>query len=189
MKSLVNWTFVVICMAYAVGALSKDNVEDCNRSKVKTYPFGEVYRSQCGTAKTGYRDTIYLNGSAVLSDSQLFDDDSNSDRSIRIYTSGESSPQSGCSPRLYLVDFSKKPAKVIAFGVKKACNEFHWASWGEKRSVIALKKNVKFVYEDGVMTLPKAGKTLWDSIEPPHAGPGLSEEDAVPFAEEVPQPK
>lgn len=189
MKSLANWVFVAILTAYAAGALSKDSVEDCNRSKAKTYPFGEVYRSQCGTAKTGYRDTIYLNGSALLSDSQLLDDDSNADRSIRIYTSGESSPQTGCAPRLYLVDFSTKPAKVIAFGVKKACNEFHWASWGDKRSVTALKKNVKFVYENGVMTLPNGGRSLWKAIEPPHAGQGLSEEDAIPFAEEVSRPK
>jgi hypothetical protein len=75
---------------------------------------------------------------------------------------------------------------VIAFGVKKACNEFQWASWGEKRSVVALKNNVKFVYENGTVKLPKAGETLWNAIEPPHAGPGLSEEEAIPFAEELP---
>lgn len=29
---------------------------------------------------------------------------------------------------LYLVDLSKKPPKIIQFGVDKACNEFDWAS-------------------------------------------------------------
>jgi len=82
-----------------------------------------------------------------------------------------------------------KPIKVTAFGVKKACNEFHWASWGEKRSVVALKSNVRFAYENGKMTSPEGGEKLWKSIEPPHAGAGLSLEDAVPFVEDVPLPK
>jgi hypothetical protein len=49
--------------------------------------------------------------------------------------------------------------------------------------------NVKFTYENGKMTLPPGGEKLWHAIEPPHAGAGLSEEDAVPFAEDVPPPK
>ena len=71
----------------------------------------------------------------------------------------------------------------------KACNEFHWASWGEKRSVIALKNNVSFVYENGKITPPASGQKLWKAIEPPHAGSGLAEEDAIGFAEDVPLPK
>lgn len=103
--------------------------------------------------------------------------------------SGDSMWETGCPDRLYLVDLSREPVKIIAFGVKKACNEFHWASWGSKRSVIALKKNVKFTYENGKMALPAKGEKLWNAIEPPHAGPGLSEGDAIPFAEDVPLPK
>lgn len=82
-----------------------------------------------------------------------------------------------------------KPVKVTAFGVKKACNEFHWASWNEKRSVLSLKNNVKFVYENGKMTLPASGEKLWKAIEPPHAGAGLDLQDAVAFSEDVPLPK
>ncbi len=43
----------------------------------------------------------------------------------------------------------------IQFGVKNACNEFDWTSWGEKNSVIALKTYVCFTYKDGRMILPK----------------------------------
>jgi hypothetical protein len=179
---------VVFLLSVSVSAQQSD-AEPCTFSKQKTYPYGNVFRSQCGTAATGYRESIHLNGSPILSDTQLFDDDSNNDRSIRIYTSGHANAATGCAPRLYLIDFSKRPVKVIAFGVKKACNEFHWASWGEKRSVIALKHNVKFTYENGKMILPKPGEKLWSSIEPPHAGEGLAMEDATPFAEDVPPPK
>lgn len=180
--------FGIIFLSVSVSAQELD-VKSCTFSKTKTYSYGNVSRSQCGTATTGYRESIYLNGSPVLSDTQLFDDESNSDRSIRIYTSGSADAATGCAPRLYLIDFSKQPVKVIAFGIKKACNEFHWASWGEKRSVIALKHNVKFTYENGKMILPKAGEKLWSSIEPPHAGGGLSIEDAIPFAEDFPPPR
>ena len=179
---------VVTFLSVSVSAQESD-LGSCTFSKPKTYSYGNVSRSQCGTPKKGYRESIYFNGSPILSDTQLFDDDSNNDRSVRIYTSGSSNTATGCAPRLYLIDFSKQPVKVIAFGVKKACNEFHWASWGEKRSVIALKHNVKFTYENGKMILPKAGEKLWSSIEPPHAGEGLAMEDAIPFAEDVPPPK
>lgn len=179
---------VVLLLSGSVLAQESDSIS-CTFSKPKTYSYGTVSRSQCGTATKGYRESIYFNGSPILSDTQLFDDDSNNDRSVRIYTSGSANTATGCAPRLYLIDFSKQPAKVIAFGVKKACNEFHWASWGEKRSVIALKHNVKFTYENGKMILPKSGEKLWNSIEPPHAGEGLAMEDAIPFAEDILQRK
>lgn len=89
---------------------------------------------------------------------------------------------------LALLDLSHKPFKVFSFGVRKACNEFEWSSWGQKRSVIALKKNVAFVYESGKFSLPASGGKLWNSIEPPHAGSGMTIEDVVPFAEELALP-
>jgi hypothetical protein len=132
-----------------------------------------------------------VNDVPVLSDTRLFNEGSNKDRSITIYTSGASNVETGCAPRLYLLDLSLTPVKVIAFGVKKACNEFQSASWGDKRSVIAIKNNVKFVYENGKLTSPAKGAKLFEMIEPPHSsrGGGLTEEDAIPFAEDVPLPE
>lgn len=154
-------------------------------------PYGEIVRFQCGTAASGYRETIMVNGSPVLADTHLYDEDSNKDHSIRIYASGTSDVNTGCAPMLYLLDISMKPAKVIAFGVKSACNEFHWASWGAKRSVIALKKNVEFVYENGKLSPPSRGEKLFKGIEPPRSsvGGGMTEESAIPFVKEVPLPK
>lgn len=123
-----------------------------------------------------------------MRDAFLAEAENNKSRSIWIYVP-QSQLKTACPDHLYLIDLSQSPVNVIAFGVKKACNEFHWASWGEKRSVIALKRNVKFIYENGKMILPKPGEKLWSSIEPPHAGEGLALEDAIPFADDVPPPK
>lgn len=135
-----------------------------------------------------YVYSLRLADKLILRDTYLSENDSDKGRKLWVFR-GNSMQETGCPDRLYFVDLSKSPVKVIAFGVKKACNEFHWASWGEKRSVIALKNNVKFTYENGKMTLPAKGKKLWNAIEPPHAGAGLNEEDAIPFADDVPLPK
>ncbi|MES2116809.1 MAG: hypothetical protein V4578_16730 [Pseudomonadota bacterium] len=150
---------------------------------------GVITKTDCGTAAKGYKQTFSVDGTAVLTDTQLFNEARDDSRTKWVFSSGKTHPETGCPDRIYLIDLSIKPAKVIAFGVNKACNEFHWASWGEKKSVIALKNNVKFTYENGKMTLPPAGEKLWHAIEPPHAGAGLAEEDALPFAEDVPPPK
>lgn len=79
---------------------------------------------------------------------------------------GEISCSGGGRSGLYLVDFSKKPPKVIQFGVDKACNEFDWASWGAKNAVIALKKDVRFTYDrqTGKMSLPKDIDAIWEGM-------------------------
>jgi hypothetical protein len=160
----------------------------CETSKPKARPYGDVSKTTCVTNNVAVRETINLNGRAILSDKQLIQDDINQGGSIRIYSSGGFDPVTGCAPRLYLLDMREGKSRAMAFGIKGACNEFAWASWGDKRSVIALKKNVSFIYENGKLTPPKAGEQLWKSIEPPHAGPGLKMEDALPFVEELPLP-
>jgi hypothetical protein len=160
----------------------------CETSKPKARPYGDVSKTTCVTNNVAVRETINLNGRAILSDKQLIQDDINQGGSIRIYSSGGFDPVTGCAPRLYLLDMREGKSRAMAFGIKGACNEFAWASWGDKRSVIALKKNVAFIYENGKLTPPKAGEQLWKSIEPPHAGSGLKMEDAVPFVEELPLP-
>jgi hypothetical protein len=160
----------------------------CETSIPRKTAYGEISRTECGTAQTGYSYTINVDGKVVLKSSYLSRQDFDEKLGIWIYRA-ESNNQTGCPERHYLVDISKKPTKVIAFGVKNACNEFQWSSWGAKRSVIALKRNVQFVYENGKITLPAGGEKLWNTIEPPHAGGGISVEEAAPFAEEVPLPK
>lgn len=159
----------------------------CETTPARNTKFGSISKTECGTSETGYRYSINVNDQPVLSANYLSRQDFDERTGVWIFR-GDSLWKTGCPDRLYLIDLAQKPVKVIAFGVRKACNEFHWASWGEKRSVIALKHNVKFTYENGKIILPKAGKKLWMAIEPPHAGEGLSEGDAIPFAEDVPLP-
>jgi hypothetical protein len=160
----------------------------CETSIPRKTAYGEISRTECGTAQTGYSYAINVNGIAVLKGTYLARQDFDEKLGIWIYR-GESTNQTGCPEKHYLIDISKKPTKVIAFGVKNACNEFHWSSWSAKRSVIALKNNVQFVYQNGKLTAPAPGEKLWKAIEPPHAGTGMSAEEAIPFIEEVNLPK
>jgi hypothetical protein len=182
-KSLVLSAVLLSAFAHCLGA-------DCEPSRRPTKtphgPIAEYYCEASPQSKPSHY--VALDGVKVLQDSFLARDDVHPSRSIWIFTGG-GSIETGCATRLYLLDTSMEPVKVFAFGVKKACNEFHWASWGDKRSVIALKHNVKFVYENGKLTPPASGEGLWKAIEPPHAGAGLAKEDAVAFVEEVPLPK
>jgi hypothetical protein len=180
--------FAVLAITAFVGCSNADEPASCKTSKPKSFSFGVVSRTECTYKDGSTQDSINFQGNPILRDVRLFPDDSSPDKSIRIYTSGANSKTS-CAGGLYLVDFNVKPPKVLAFGVKKACNEFHWASWGAKRSVIAIKNNVSFVYENGKLAPPPSGEKLWSSIEPPHAGAGLAVEDAVGFVEELSLPK
>lgn len=161
----------------------------CQTSRPKSKSYGVVSRTECSADGIAVSDSVNLNGVVVLSDVQLFPEDSNNTGSIRIYASGASNPKTGCPSKLYLLDLNVVPSRAIAFGIKGACNEFHWASWGDKRSVIALKSNVSFVYENGKLTPPLSGESLFKAIEPPHAGSGITEKDAVGFVEQMPLPK
>lgn len=183
-----NGRLAVLALAAFAGCSNADETAYCKTSKPKNYVYGEVSRTECTFKDGSTEDSINLRGKAILKDVRLFPDDASQDKSLRIYTSGAPT-STGCAGRLYLIDFKAVPPNVLAFGVKKACNEFHWASWGAKRSVIAIKNNVSFVYETGKLLPPPSGDKLWNSVEPPHAGSGLAIEDAVGFAEELPLPK
>jgi hypothetical protein len=158
----------------------------CRTEQVPT-SYGSLDHVVCRDEKKIYTHSIYLEGSLLLEADFLAEEGNNGERSVWVY-SGKSLPLTGCPDQAYLIDLSLLPVKVFSFGVKKACNEFLKASWGAKRSVIALKKNVSFIYENGKLIPPKAGEQLWKSIEPPHAGPGLKLEDAQPFVEELALP-
>lgn len=89
-----------------------------------------------------------------------------------------------CPACLYLLDFTGDKPRVFSFGVKNASNQFHWASWGKKRSVIAIKKNVKFVYENGKLTPPKKDNDLYLNIKPTMFETPV--EKLEPFVEKLP---
>jgi hypothetical protein len=96
-----------------------------------------------------------------------------------------SDPNLGCPARMFLIDLSSDKPRVYAFGVKNACAEYHWASWGKKHSVIAIKDNIRFTYSNGKLTPP-----------PPDFGDGTPISRSIstdnkpvrmwPFVEELP---
>jgi hypothetical protein len=150
-------------------------------------PFGLLEKFYC-KASTHEPTTYYisLDGVKILQDDFLRDVTSDKSWAYWIYEGG-GSQDTGCTARHYLVDISVKPARVITFGVKSACNEFHWARWGKKRSVIAIKDNVKFTYENGKLIPPMPGPELYEYIKP-NSMRMTPVEQFIPFVEDVPPP-
>ncbi|MGC4063042.1 MAG: hypothetical protein QM749_20250 [Aquabacterium sp.] len=99
-----------------------------------------------------------------MTDSFIRYQSSNDSESVWVFEGG-GTPDMPCAQKQYLIDLSKKPVQILAFGVRGACSKFHWASWGKHKSVIALKRNVKFTYKDGVLTPPKRDDNLFVNIE------------------------
>jgi hypothetical protein len=162
--------------------------ETCESGRGVKTQFGRLITTECVNDK-GYtvRAYVSLNDTKLLEDKFLSADlaiDKN--RSYWVF-SGNVLHETGCPERLYLLDLSTDQPKVFAFGVKAACNEFQWASWGKNGSVIALKNNVKFVYKSGKITPPKADENLRTSIQPTMFATDVSK--LIPFAEEIPLPK
>jgi hypothetical protein len=98
-------------------------------------------------------------------------------------------PQTGCPDRMFLMDLTGTAPRVFSFGVKNACNEYHWAKWSnKKRSVIALKFNVQFTYLNGKLIPPedtdgdKFGTPLGYEAPTPATPP-------TPFVQELALPK
>ncbi len=163
--------------------------ETCKPGRPIGTPAGDLTITRCtDTNKYPTRKYLSVGGIKLLETRTILAEEAFDKDRARWIFSGDPLQGTGCSDRLYLIDFSEKPLKVIAFGVKKACNEFQGVNWGVERSSIILKKNVKFVYENGKMTLPSSGANLWNSIEAPHAGTGLDLKDAKAFSENVTLP-
>ena len=85
---------------------------------------------------------------------------------------------------MYLIDLTGHKPRVFAFGVKNACAEYHWASWGKKRSVIAIKENIRFTYSNGKLTPPPSD--FGDGI--PLVRRYSEDQRNWPFVEELPIP-
>lgn len=183
MKALLS-----VVLAAWLGSATAGDAELCDSGPGVATPTGRLTTTHC-TNKSGHptRQWLALDGIQFLAAERLTYEGRNKAKTLWVH-SGKINLAVACPDRLFLTDLSSTPPTALAFGVRGACNEFHWASWGEKRSVIALKHNVQFVYENGVLKPPRKGEKLWKAIEAPHAGPGLSVEDAIPFVEEISPP-
>ena len=157
----------------------------CETTSPRKTPHGAVSLTECGNVIAGgRRATINIDGIPVLTSQYLAKEDSDDQLGLFIF-SRESDPHTACPDRLFLLDASTRPVKIIAFGVRGACNLFESVKWGRDRTTIYLQKGVRFTYSHSTLTPPKPGAALWKSIEPPHTGPGLAQDEAIPFAEVV----
>jgi hypothetical protein len=170
--------------------------EVCESGKGFVTPFGRVGQTVCTKDGLPTRAYFYLNERRVVEDKLLFRMARSDDRALWVFSAGSNHSANGCENRHYLVDVSMSPPRVFAFGINKHCTDFDWASWGKKRSVIALKDNLRFQYDNGKLTPPEtfvrengrlvpAGK----AIENSQAGKPATYDDGVFFVEEVPLPK
>lgn len=139
-----------------------------------TVAVGILERYRCRDDR-GPRTRFVLNGRFVLVDAPgtvtLAQDNSgrpNYKNATLAVLQGQRSSykERACPDCLYLLDLNFESPHVYGFGVKNAENEFHWASWGKRRSVIAIKKNVKFIYEGGKLIPPKKDNDLFLTIKP-----------------------
>lgn len=146
---------------------------------------GKLRKEQCDAQGKldGAHTRWYYNNTLVIDGAHpVIFQSSNKADSILVLEDGNDS-NLGCTGRLFLLDLTGAKPRVFAFGVRNACNEFHWASWGKKRSVIAIKRNVKFIYENGKMTLPKKDNDLFSDIQPTKELTAV--EKLEPFVEEL----
>lgn len=185
MKMNIKWKTFSFLLLISYGCTAQ---ETCKPGRGVKTPAGELIITRCiDQEKFPTRKYVSVDGMKLLESKSIHEESHDRDNARWIFR-GDSLQETGCPDRLFLIDLSIKPIRTIAFGVKKACNVFQEAAWGEKSSVIIIQSNVKFIYEGGQMKLPVAGEKLWRSIEPPHAGTGLDLENAKAFAEDIRRP-
>ncbi len=126
--------------------------ESCERGRGLETAYGKLVSIDCSGEDNGRhtsRELLELNGKKILESEYLYNMDSNKSWSISIYKGKWKG-----RPALYLLDISKTPAVVIAFGVSESTNDFGYVSWGKKNSVIAIKRNAKFTYYPNGKMIP-----------------------------------
>ena len=159
--------------------------EQCKVDREFQTTRGLLQRAHCkGTAKRE-TDRWSLNGVQLFEGPYPVSDDAADEQGRLHVFSGGPSPSTGCSDQLFLLDLSEAKPRVFRFGVRNACNDYHWASWGKQRSVIAIRNNVRFVYANGRLTPPRHDVTLMEKLQFSAYGGSNVFEEIVPFAEEI----
>jgi hypothetical protein len=142
---------------------SAQATEKCESERPVDTPNGLLVQEVCSTTievpvPTGninpnnrighrYTYTLKLGNAPLIRDSYLSLQDLDRKKGLRIYSNGGTA--------LYLVDLNQNPPLIFKFGVRMSTNEFEYASWGKKNSVIAIKDNTKFIYQDGRLIPPR----------------------------------
>lgn len=128
----------------------------CNTVREVQTPLGNLLRQECESQDKPNMavDQFILDGKVLISGAHpITFEDRNKEKTLFVIQ-GAYDPTLYCPTRMFLIDLTGDKSRVYAFGVKNACAEHHWASWGKKRSVIAIKDNIRFTYSNGKFSPP-----------------------------------
>jgi hypothetical protein len=156
MSSIHRWLFIFACNVAAPIIYAG---EVCTDRLPITTPYGDLVRRTCHEGEKNLTSEILLSGKAVIKAKSLLDEGRNNKKSVWIY-SGEWNGRNA----IFLLDISQNPIKAFAFGITMATNEIDYVSWGKKNDVIAIKNNVKFLYQGGRLIPPDADYAASHSI-------------------------
>lgn len=157
----------------------------CHERGKLTTPAGLLKQIHCEDKGQRGIDRWALDGRVLVEGEYPINSESSEAGNRFLVLSSASSRSTHCSENLFLLDLSDTRPRVFRFGVRNACNEYHWASWGKQRSVIAIKNNVRFVYANGRLTPPKHDAALMEKLQFSAYGGSNVFEEVVPFAEEI----
>ena len=179
--------FIALMICILPGASFDETVCE-NRGELKT-PLGTLDEQVCKTPNRPGSSThqFLLAKKTILSGPypMMFSHGNKNNSLMAIQ--GPPDPELSCSSQIFLIDLTSTKPHVYAFGIKNACAEYHWASWGKKRSVIAIKDNIRFTYSNGNLSSPPDdfGDGTPLSRRFPEDGKSLR---MWPFVEELPIP-
>jgi hypothetical protein len=172
---------------FATSVYAKE-VEACKEQSSLKTPLGELVELRCdasGGSPEKWRTKWMLNTKEILSGYGTISYQFSNSKNSLIVLQDFQNHSTGCPDRLFLVDLTGTSPREFSFGIKNACNVYHWAKWSDKkRSVIALKYNVQFTYLKGKLIPPE--DTDGDKFGTPlgYAAPTPST-PIVPFVQEL----
>jgi hypothetical protein len=144
-----------------------DNEQD---GKPYITPKGVLELYRCGSETNGNEiGRVILAGREVFNEkNSLWITENNSEQSIFIYEGGNNRTSliGPCTGIQYILDIRKSNIKLIAFGIKNACNQIDKIIWKKDHVIINFNRDAKFVYSyaSGKMQLPKDDPDRYDPI-------------------------
>lgn len=153
----------VTLLTNASFALANTGIEECKPTgfSIVGNKFGRITEFHCVSEKDYLTRYVLNDGQELLRSKHSVSFTSDNSSKLAGYKDGtlfifqdSSDIDLACPARMFLLDLTGTKPHVYAFGVKNACAEYHWSSWGKKRSVIAIKDNIRFTYSKGKLTPP-----------------------------------
>lgn len=185
LRQTPRFLFAICFLLGTVGA--RASVENCRGTWNIGTPLGSLRSAVCEAPRNtreAFFTTWRLNGKELLRGSGTLSFESRDEKGRWVLVEDSNDPQLFCPARMFLIDLTGKAPRVFAFGIKNACAEYHWASWGKKRSVIAVKYNIRFTYHNGKLLPPP--NDFGDGEPLSRRFPEDGNKPLTPFVEEIP---